>query len=110
MLDAMEFRANLIRCDIQSLRERFGDADKSRQYFRSFSGKARHLQGIPKFRSEARPGIARDGDVVDFGQSDACGVQAIADCRGWESRGVLHTVKALFFDCGDQAAVGNQCC
>ena len=69
MLDAVELRANLFRSDVKRLRERLGDAHKSGQHLGAFAGKARHLQGVQEFRSEARPGIARNGDVVDFAQA-----------------------------------------
>ena len=64
-------------------------------------------QGLQKFRSEARAGIARDGDVVYFADRDSSGVQAVADRGRRKSRRVLHAVKALFLDGSDQAAVRN---
>ena len=69
VFDAMEFRANLFRSDVKRLRERFGNSHESSQHFCSLAGKARHLQGVQKFRSQARPGVARDRDVVDFAQA-----------------------------------------
>src|SRR6202035_1692665 len=92
MLDAMELRSNLVRCDVKGLREGFGDGDKSRQHFGSLAGKAWHFQGVHELCSETGPGIARDSDVVDLGKRDAGSVQAIADRGGRKSRGVLHTV------------------
>ena len=100
-------RANLVRRDIESLRERFGNSHERRHHFGAFARKARHPQGVQELRSQARPGIARNGDVVDFRERDARGVQAVADRRRRKSRRVLHAIKAFFFDGGDQAAVRN---
>src|SRR6266404_3638693 len=109
MLDAMEFRSNLVRRGIKGLRERFGDAHKASQHFGSFAGKARHLQGVHKFRSEARPGIAGNRDMVNLGKRDAGSVQAVADGRGRKSRGVFNAVEAFFLHGGNQAAIRDQC-
>ena len=108
VLDAMISRANFIRGDVKGLRESFGNPDKPGEDFGPFAGEARHLYGIEEFGSQPRPGIARDRHVVDFTDSDACGVQAITDCRRWKSCRILHAVKSLLLDSGDQPAIGNQ--
>ena len=107
MLDAVILGSNLVRRDIERLRERFRNSHEPGHHFGPFAGKTRHPQGVQEFCPEARPGIARDRDVVDFTQRDAGGVQAVADRRRRKSRRVLHAVKAFFFDGGDQPAVRN---
>src|SRR3977135_3182814 len=108
MFDAMELRSNLVGRDVKGLRQGFRNADKSSQHLGPLAGEARHLQCIHELCSEARPGIARDGNVVDLGKSDAGGVQAVTDRRGRKTGGVLHAVKTFFLHCGDQTAVGNE--
>jgi hypothetical protein len=105
MLDAVIRGANCLRRNIEFLRESFRDSRELAHHFQSLESKARHAQGVQKFCPEARPRIARDGDVVDFANGDARGVQAVADGRRRKSRRVLHTIEALFLDGGDQAAV-----
>jgi len=105
MLDAVVAGSNLARRDIESLRERFRDSREPAHHFYSFGRKTRHSKGVQELRPEARPGIARNSDVVDFAERDAGGVQAVPDRRRRESRRVLYAVKAFFFYRGEQAAV-----
>ena len=107
MLDAMKFSANFFRRNIKGLRQRLGNAHKSGQDFGAFAGKTRHLHGVQKFRPEARPGVARNGDVIHFRERDAGGIQAVANRRRRKSRRVLDAVKAFLLDSGNQAAVAD---
>src|ERR1700678_3697369 len=65
MLDAMELRSNFFRSNLKRLRKRLGDAHKSSHNLSSLARKARQLQSVQEFRSKARPGVARNGDVID---------------------------------------------
>ncbi len=85
MLDAMILGSNFVRRDIERLRERFRNSHESGHHFRPLAGKTRHPQGVQQFCPEARPGIARDRDVVDFAERNAGGVQAVANRRRWET-------------------------
>ena len=69
--------------------------------------KPRHAHGVAEFRAEARPRIARHGDVIHFRQFCARRVQAKLDSARRKSRGVFHAVQALFFDGGNEAAVDD---
>ncbi len=81
MLDAVKFGANFFGSNIESLRERFWNADKAGEHFGAFARKTRHPHRVKKFGSKARPGIARNGDVIHFGERDPGGVQAVANRR-----------------------------
>src|SRR5216683_1802020 len=98
MFDAMILGLNFVRRNIKRLRERFWNSGEPAHHLYPFAGKTRHLQGVQEFCPEARPGIAWDRDVVDFAESDASGVQAVADRRRREPRRVFYAVKTFFFD------------
>ncbi len=107
MFDAVEFGSNLVRGNIERPPKRFRNSGKLAQHFYSLSRKTRHPQSVKELSPKASPGIARDRDVVDFRQRNAGSVQAVTDSRRRKSRSILHTVKAFFFNGGDQAAVCN---
>src|ERR1700736_3627057 len=109
VFDTMELRSYLIWRYIKGLRDGFWNAHKASHHFGSLTGKARHLQGIHELCSQARPRVSWNGNMADLRKSDAGGVQAIANRRGWKSSGVFHTVKSFFLNGRDQATVRNQC-
>src|SRR5207245_9907716 len=72
---------------------------------RSLVGEARHADGVEQLGAQARPGIARNGDVIHVVECDARFGQAITDSRGRKSRCVLHPVEPLLLHGRDQATI-----
>ena len=93
--------------DVKGRGELFADAREALHHLGAFEREARHAHGETQLRAEARPGIARNRDVIHFGELDAGLLQAIVNRARGKTRGVLHAIEALFFDGGDQAAVHN---
>src|SRR5579875_1567266 len=107
MLDAMKTGAECFR----SHAEFFGKLDvnsrKFLQHANAFEGKTWHADGKSQFRSEARPRIARNGNVIDVWQLRAGRVQAELDRARGKARSVFDAIEPLLFDGGNQLAVHN---
>ena len=72
---------------------------------RAIEREFRHAHRKTQFGANARPWIARDGDVIHFGKLYAGLVQAILDRAHRKAGRIFHTVEALLFYGGEQAAV-----
>jgi hypothetical protein len=56
-----------------------------------------HLNRIKELGGNSRPGVARNGNVIDVLERESGLRQAVADRGRGESRRVLHAVEAFFF-------------
>jgi len=75
--------------------------------FGAITRERRHLERIPKFCRDARVRIAGHGDVIDVGERNPRGLQAILNRKRGKSRSVFYAVEALFLDCGDEFPITN---
>ena len=107
MFDAMELRANGFGSDFKRRGQILADAGELLHHAQAIESESRHAQGEAQLGAEARPGIARDGDVIDFGELHAGAIEAVLNRADGQSRGVLHAIEALFLDSGDQATVDD---
>ena len=107
MFDAMELRADFFRRSFEGGSEIFVNSGETFHDARAIEREFGHAHRETQFGAEARPGIAGDGDVVHFGKFHAGLVQAILDRAHRKAGRVFHAVQALFFDGGEQAAVGD---
>src|SRR5271170_6572611 len=98
MLDAMEARANVVRCDLKRRGKIFANAGEALHHARAVEGKPRHANRVTELRSEAGPRIARDRDVVDLSQIHTRLLEAELNRSSRKPRGVLDAVEALFLD------------
>ena len=89
MLDAMKFRANFFGSDFEGGGEFFVNAGETAHDAGAIESKARHAHGETEFGAEAGPGIARDGDVVHFGEFYA-GLSR--GNIGWRGRAILRHI------------------
>ena len=85
----------------------FFDSREAPEHLGAFEGEARHAHRESQFRSHPRPGIARNGDVIDFGKFRAGSLQAVVNRFYRQSRGVLHAIEAFLFDRSNQLAIDN---
>ena len=100
-------RADRIRRYAERGCELFANSGETRHNARAVERKFGHAQGESQLRFPARPGIARDGDVVEPGELDAGFVEAELNCLHGKPGGVFDAIQALLFDGGEQAAVGH---
>ena len=107
MFDAMKLRADLFGRSFEGGGEIFVNSGEALHHTRAIERELRHAHRETQLGAQARPGIARDGDVVHFGKLYAGLVQAILNRAHGKAGGVFHAVQALFFDGGEQAAVGD---
>ena len=107
MFDAMKLRLDFFRRSFEGCGEIFVNSGESFHHARAIEGEFGHAHRETQFGAEARPGIARDGDVVHFGKFYARLIQAILDRAHGQAGRVFHAVQALFFDGGEQVAVGD---
>ena len=107
MLDAMKFRFEFARVDVERGGQSFGNAGERGQDFGALPCERGHAQGIKQFGEQARVGIARNGDVIDVGESEAGFLEAVANGLHGKTGGVFYAIEALFFDGGDQLAVAD---
>ena len=107
MFDAVELRADFFCRSFEGCGEVFVNSREAFHHAGAIECELRHAHCETKFGAQARPGIARDGDVVHFGEFYAGLIQAILDRAHGEASGVFHAVEALFFDGGDESAVGD---
>ena len=107
MFDAMESRADFFRRSFEGCGEVFVNSGEAFHHASAIESEFGHAHCETQFGAQARPGIARDGDVIHFGEFHARLIQAILDRAHGEAGRVFHAVEALFFDGGEQASVGD---
>ena len=108
MFDAMKFRFDFLRVDIERGRQSFGNAGERDQDLGALPREGRHAQGIKQFGEQARVRIARNGDVIDVGEREAGFLEAVANGLRGKTGGVFYAIEAFFFDGGDELAVANE--
>ena len=105
MFDAMKLRTDLFGRSFKGGGEIFVNSGEALHHTRAIEREFGHAHRETQLGTEARPGIARDGDVVHFGKLYAGLVQAILDRADRKTGSIFHAVEALLFDGGKQAAV-----
>ena len=105
MFDAMKLRTDLFGRSFKGGGEIFVNSGEALHHTRAIEREFGHAHRETQLGTEARPGIARDGDVVHFGKFYAGLVQAILNRAHGKTRCVFHAVQALLFDGREQAAV-----
>ena len=65
VFDAMESRANTIRRYLERRCEVFVNSGKALHHAGPVESESGHAQSVAQFRPQARPRIARDGDVME---------------------------------------------
>jgi len=105
MFDAVKPGANLFRGNIEGARKIFIDSGEAPHNPRAVEGEFRHAHREAQLRWQARPGIARDSDVIHFGKSYAGLVEAILNRARGESGRVFHAVQAFFLDGREKPSV-----
>ena len=107
MFDAVEFGTNRIGRNVEARSQIFLDSGEAFHHPCAVHGKFRHAHRESDFGAEAGPGIARDRDVVDFGEPYAGLVETILNRPHGQARGVFDAIEALFFDRSNQAPVDD---
>ena len=101
----MELSANVFRREIERGGKILANAGEALHHAQAIEREPGHAHGEAKLRPQARPGVARNGDVVHFRQFRAGLIEAKLNRASGKAGGVLDAIEALFFDGGDQAAV-----
>ena len=107
VLDPMELRADTFGRHFKRRCQILADSREASHHARAFECKSRHAHRETQFRSQPRLGIARNRDVIDFGEFRAGLVEAILNRARRQARGVLHAIQPLFFDRREELAVDD---
>ena len=85
----------------------FLNPGKTLHHSRAIQRKFWHAHRKTQLRSETSPGIARNRDVIHFGEFYADLIEAVADRARGKPGGVFHSIQPLFFDGRNQLTVGH---
>src|SRR5580704_14493852 len=107
MLNAMKLCANLNRRSLKRPSQIFVNSREPPHHPRAIQRKLRHAHRESQLRSQPRPRVAWDSNVVHFRKFYARLVQAMLNCAHRKPRRILHAVQALFFHSRQQPSVRN---
>jgi hypothetical protein len=108
VLNPMNSSADRFRGDVASPGEVFVNTGKARQHPGALESETGHAEGVEQLGSYPRPGITRDGDVINFAYGQARFGKAVTDGVCGEAGCIFHAVKAFFLDSGYQPSVAHK--
>src|SRR5205809_6133232 len=109
LLDAVHIRANAGGVHIAGLGQLVEYPSETSHRPGTTQRETRQANGIERLCAQSCPRIAWNGDMVDFGNCDACLTKAVTDRVGRKSRGVLDAIEALLLGRGHELTVADDC-
>src|SRR5438552_11127158 len=109
VLDAVHIRANAGGVHIAGLGQLVEYPSETSHRPGTTECEAREANGIERLCAQPRPGVSWDGDMVDFGNRDACLPKAVTDRVGRKAGGVFDAIETLLLGRGHELTVADDC-
>src|SRR5436309_3650263 len=109
VLDAVHIRTNAGRVQIAGFGQLVEDPGETSHRPGTAQREARQANGIERLCAQPRPGISRNGDMVDRGTRNACLLKSVTVRVGRKAGGVLDAIETLLLGRGHELTVADDC-